>query len=136
MISADELKKELMRDPKFKKEYLESEDIAFEIGRMIMKARIKKGLSQSDLALKVGTKQSGIARLENGKSSPSLSSLEKIAKALNTKLILPKFASLENDRSASTLEVIISSFTNTLLSKNVPVEEYSTAGNFNLNFNL
>lgn len=89
-------KKELLKDGKFRKEYYRKDDLAFEISEMIIKARIKRGMTQKELAKKVKTKQSSIARLENGNSLPSIKFLQKIAKAFDTVLISPKFDFLEN----------------------------------------
>ena len=81
-------KKKLFKtNPEFKKEYY-SYDLAFEIGQMLIETRSIKGLTQKKLAEIIKTKQSGIARAENGKSLPSLSFLNKIAKALHTYLVV------------------------------------------------
>jgi transcriptional regulator with XRE-family HTH domain len=48
--------------------------------------RAKQGLSQADLAEKAGLSREYIARLETGKHDPSLSVLEKLAKALKVKV--------------------------------------------------
>lgn len=77
----------LLKDPEFEKEYY-NKDLAFEIGQMLIEARIIKGLTQAKLAALVNTKQSGIARAENGTTLPSLSFLKKIAEALHTHLIV------------------------------------------------
>lgn len=58
--------------------------IAFEIRAL----REKKGLSQRELAERVGTTQSAIARLETGNISPSLPTLDKIAAALGAEVSL------------------------------------------------
>ena len=58
--------------------------IAFEIRAL----REKKGLSQRELAERVGTTQSAIARLEAGNISPSLPTLDKIADALGAEVSL------------------------------------------------
>jgi DNA-binding XRE family transcriptional regulator len=58
--------------------------IAFEIRAL----REKKGLSQRELAERVGTTQSAIARLEAGNISPSLPTLDKIAHALGAEVSL------------------------------------------------
>jgi transcriptional regulator with XRE-family HTH domain len=81
-------------------------DINYRISRMVSEARIIKNISQKDLARKIGTKQPAIARLESGKTTPSLSLLIKIASALETYLIPPKFAFMkdiedEHDMSAT-----------------------------------
>jgi len=56
--------------------------LAFEIRAL----REKKGLSQRQLAELVGTTQSAIARLEGGRISPSLPTLDRIANALDAEL--------------------------------------------------
>ena len=92
----EKFKNELLKNDKFRKEYYRTDDLAFEISEMIIKARIKRGMTQKELAKKVKTKQSSIARLENGNSLPSIKFLQKIAKAFDTVLISPKFDFLEN----------------------------------------
>lgn len=74
-------------------------DLAFQIGRQIERARILRKMTQKELAEKIGTHQSGIARGEAGNSLPSLSFLKKIADALDTYLIAPKFAFVEESSS-------------------------------------
>lgn len=53
-----------------------------EIGSRICEAREFKKLTQEDLAKKTGILRANIARIEGGKHSPSLETLEKIAEAL------------------------------------------------------
>lgn len=74
-----------------------NEDLSYQIGYMLKKARLVKGLTQKELAIKVGTKQESIARSEKGTYLPSLSFLKKIADAFNSKLIIPMFDFLSND---------------------------------------
>ena len=65
-----------------------------ELGRIrladqIAELREKHGWTQADLARKVGTTQSGIARLENPSyRNYSLATLEKVAKALGARLVV------------------------------------------------
>ena len=80
-----EFKKELLKDPEFKKEY-EKLEPEYRIIRQMLALRRKKNLTQKQLAKLTGTKQSSIARVESGKHNPSLRLLEKIAEALDTKL--------------------------------------------------
>ncbi len=75
----------LMKDPELKKEY-EALELEYQIKRMLIDARIKKDLTQKELAELVGTKQANISRLENGNSNPSIKFLEKVANALGKKL--------------------------------------------------
>ena len=96
-MAINELIKELLEDPNFKKEYYKA-DLAFDIAQMIIDLRIKFGLTQAELARMAGTHQSSIARLERGNCLPSLSFLEKIAESLNTRLVPPKFSILENNK--------------------------------------
>ncbi len=80
------------QDPDFVAESLE-----LEIGYQIARLRILQGLTQEELAERVGTRQPSIARLESGRSLPSLSFLEKIADALDAEMeirIVPKAVSL------------------------------------------
>ncbi len=57
----------------------------FELARQLIKTRLKSGLSQGQLAEKMGTSQSTIARLESGSSLPSIRTLMKFAEATNSK---------------------------------------------------
>ena len=84
-IPADDLFSEWRKDPDYVAEYdaLEEE---FAIASAVIAARSHAGLTQAELAKRMGTTQSVIARLEAGKSKPSTSTLEKLAKATGTKL--------------------------------------------------
>jgi len=57
-----------------------------EPGYQIARLRIQRGLTQTQLARLVGTRQPSIARLENGTSTPSLSFLNRIATALDARI--------------------------------------------------
>ena len=78
---------EALKDPEFKKEYdtLEAE---FTLINSLISARLAKKLTQSELARRVGMKQAAIARLEGGDSNPRYSTLAKVAKELDKKVIL------------------------------------------------
>jgi ribosome-binding protein aMBF1 (putative translation factor) len=80
----DMLKKEL-KNPEFKK-YYDEYGRQLEIAYQILKLRKKKKISQAQLAKKIGTKQSNIARMEAGQQNFSIDILGKIAEALNCKL--------------------------------------------------
>jgi len=83
-IRAEELEKKLMKDPEFVKAYndLETE---FQIARQMIGARIKQDITQEELAKKVKTGQAVISRLEGASGKPSISLLERVARALNIK---------------------------------------------------
>lgn len=59
---------------------------AIRLAMEIRALREARGLSQRELAERVGTTQSAIARLEGGNISPSLPTLDKIAEALEAEL--------------------------------------------------
>jgi ribosome-binding protein aMBF1 (putative translation factor) len=58
----------------------------YEVVKTIIKERMKRGWSQTELAAAVGTRQPVISRLERGDSNPSLETLSRIAKALDLSL--------------------------------------------------
>jgi len=102
-----EAEKKLLKNPEFRKEYLK-QDLGFEIARIFIKARIKKGLSQKGLAELIGTKQPAISRIESGRYSKcSIGFLERVAKALNTTLVPPSFAFLEEKTDTTNYTFII-----------------------------
>ena len=85
MKNYKQLKTELLKDKDTNTIYKELGP-EFALIEMIIKERIKKGLTQEELAEKIGTKQSAISRLESGTYNPSFSFLRKVAKALDTRL--------------------------------------------------
>jgi ribosome-binding protein aMBF1 (putative translation factor) len=74
------LRKQL-KNPEFKKHYDEYGK-QLEIAYQILELRKKKNISQAQLAKKIGTKQSNIARMEAGQQNFSVDILGKIAEAL------------------------------------------------------
>ncbi|MDD4795974.1 MAG: helix-turn-helix transcriptional regulator [Bacilli bacterium] len=84
----EQLKEKLLKSDEYKKE-VSKQDLSFEIAESIINARIKKGMTQKELAKKLETQQSGVARLESGRNYPSFKTLEKIAKILGVKIMNP-----------------------------------------------
>jgi len=78
-------KKQALKNPKIKAEY-ERLQPEFALINEVLRARIEKGITQKDLAERVGTKQSVISRLEAGRANPSVAFLKKLAQALNSHL--------------------------------------------------
>jgi len=74
-----------MEDPVFRQAYEDLEP-EYQLVRAIIEQRKLKGMTQAELARKVGTRQSAIARLESGTYNPSLQFLKKVAKALDVKI--------------------------------------------------
>lgn len=61
---------------------LQEEIEAYFIGEAIKKARLKQNLTQEELGEKIGVKRSQICKLENGKSSITLSTMSRVFRAL------------------------------------------------------
>lgn len=80
-----DLREELLEDKEVKKEY-DKFKLYYELIGQLIEARTKKGMSQRELAEKIGTKQSAIARLESGNANPSIAFLEKVASAMGRTL--------------------------------------------------
>ncbi len=76
-----------LKNPKFKKLWDESE-LEYLLAKKLIEKRLEKKLSQRDLAKKIKTTQAVISRIETMQSNPTLSLLQKIASALDTKLQL------------------------------------------------
>jgi len=83
-IPFEKLKARLLANPKVRAEY-DALAPEFEIAAELLKARQRAGLSQSELAAKMGTSQSTIARLESGQTLPSTKTLLRFAKATGSK---------------------------------------------------
>lgn len=104
MKTLQDIKNELLKKPGFRKEY-NKEDKNFELAQMVMEARISYGLTQTQLARLVRTKQPSIARLEGGAHTPSLVLLQAIADALKIHLTWPRFETIESAVGASNTQV-------------------------------
>lgn len=75
----------LMKDPEVRKAWKETR-LEYEVARALILARVKKRLTQAQLAKKLKTKQSVISRVESGQTTPSLSFLKRLAAVLNLSL--------------------------------------------------
>ncbi|MGV8937218.1 MAG: helix-turn-helix domain-containing protein [Allorhizobium sp.] len=85
MTTLANLKKDLMLDPEFRAEYAKA-DADYSLIETLIRARTDANLTQADIAKRIGTTQSAIARLESGNISPSLSTLSRYAAATGRKL--------------------------------------------------
>lgn len=85
MTNWDVYKRKLLKNPEFKKLYEESQP-EFEIAKAIIRARIEGKITQKELAKRMHTTQSVISRVEQARTSPSISFLKRLASALNTTL--------------------------------------------------
>lgn len=85
MIEYKKLRAKYLKNPVVRREYkrLGSE---FELIESVIAKRTEKKMTQKELAHKIGTRQSAIARLESGRANPSFAFLRKIADALGVSL--------------------------------------------------
>jgi transcriptional regulator with XRE-family HTH domain len=74
------LHRKWMKDPQYRKEY-DALAEEFSLAAEVAKARSRAGLSQAELAQRMKTTQSTIARLESGRGKPSTRTLDRFAKA-------------------------------------------------------
>lgn len=81
----EDLKREKMRDPEFRKAY-EALRPKNDLIRAILDARIKRGVTQSELARRAGTTQSAIARFESGVGNPTLDFMSRVSTAVGARL--------------------------------------------------
>ena len=77
-----------MKDPEFREAWHDL-DLEFELLDSFIKAREKAGITQAELAKKIGTKQPALSRLEGGSfTNATLETLKKIADALDMRLVV------------------------------------------------
>jgi ribosome-binding protein aMBF1 (putative translation factor) len=72
-------------DPAYRAAYDDLEE-EFALAEAIADARSRAGLTQAEVAERMHTTQSNIARLEAGRTTPSTRTLEKFAEAIGAKL--------------------------------------------------
>ena len=87
MSDLQELTEELMQDESFRREY-EALQPEMDIMRALMDARIRAGMTQTELSKKTGISQADISRLENGNANPSLKTLQRLAEGMGMTLKL------------------------------------------------
>ena len=85
MTKLSDLKERFMEDPEFREEYARADD-EFALIEALVRARAAAQLTQAELARRLGTTQSAIARLEGGRVSPSFATLRRYAEATGTRL--------------------------------------------------
>ena len=90
MLTYDEMKAKMLENPAIRTEFERIEREEMPLFDSILKARKEAGLTQAQVAERMGTKAPAIVRLEaslvSGKHSPSIATLQKYAKALGKKL--------------------------------------------------
>ena len=85
MSKVSDLHEKWARDPDYQAAY-DALQPEFELARSLIEARMGAGLTQAQLAERMETTQSVVARLESGRVHPSTRTLEKVAQSTGTKL--------------------------------------------------
>lgn len=70
---------------------------------LVHRLRTEAGLTQSELAARMGTTQSAIARMEGGGARPTLETLEHLALAVGAELVVGVGENLSDNRSIAKL---------------------------------
>ena len=85
MSKVSDLHSKWSKDAEYRKAYDDLE-LEFAIARTLIEARTRAKLTQSELANRMETTQSVVARLESGRVHPSTRTLERVARATGTRL--------------------------------------------------
>ncbi len=85
MTQVSDLHQKWMKNGAYRKAH-ESIAPEFALARAVIDARVTAGLTQEQLAQRMATTQSVIARLESGRTRPSTQTLERLASATGTRL--------------------------------------------------
>ena len=85
MSKVADLHKKWSEDPEYRKAY-DRLGPKFEISRSLIEARTRAKLTQAELAQRMNTTQSVVARLESSRTLPSTRTSERIAQATRTRL--------------------------------------------------
>ena len=80
-----DLLREELKDPEFRKEW-EAREPERNLMRAILDARIKRKMTQAEIAKKAGTTQSAIARFEAGNTNPTLGFVSRLSRAVGARL--------------------------------------------------
>ena len=81
------LKARILANPEARADY-DAQAPEFELARELITARTRAGLTQSELAERMHTTQSTIARLESGRILPSMRTLERYAAATGSRAVV------------------------------------------------
>jgi transcriptional regulator with XRE-family HTH domain len=84
-IPIDKLHDKWMEDEAYRAAY-ETLEPEFALAEELIAARGRAGLTQADVAARMGTTQSVVARIESGRNPPNLKTLEKYARAVGMRL--------------------------------------------------
>jgi transcriptional regulator with XRE-family HTH domain len=86
-VKADDLHKEWMHKPSYRREY-EALEEEYALVAALLQARAHAGLTQAQVARRMKTTQTAVARLEGGRVKPSTRTLENYAAATGHRLVI------------------------------------------------
>ena len=81
------LKRDLLKDPGVRAAY-DARAPEYELVSALIAARKKAGLTQKQVARKMGTKQAAVARIEGGRQKPSYKTIEWYAEATGHRAVV------------------------------------------------
>ncbi len=84
-----------LKNPEFRAEH-EATRIEFEVAQALIEARTSMNMTQQELAERSGIRQSNISRIESGNCSPTVATLQLLAKGLGKQLSI-NFIPLKNE---------------------------------------
>ena len=87
MARVADMHRRWMKQPKYRKAY-EALEEEFALASAVIDARNRAGLTQQELAKRMGTTQPAVARLESGRVRPSMRTLARLAEATGSRLII------------------------------------------------
>jgi transcriptional regulator with XRE-family HTH domain len=98
MTRITEMHKKWMKEPKYRKAYsaLEGE---LAVAKAVIAARNRAGLTQAELARRMGTTPPVVAKMEGGRIQPSMRTLQRLAQATGSKLTI-RFEACPAERTA------------------------------------
>ena len=82
-----EIRNRLLNDPKIKEIAVEL-DFEYKLHQIILQARAESGMTQAEIAEKLGTGQSVISRYEAGGSNPSIRFIQRLVEVLGLRIRL------------------------------------------------
>lgn len=85
--TVDALLADQLKDPEFRAEWNRTA-LARAVSLRLIRFRVSKGLSQTELAKMIGMKQPAVARLEAGEKNPTWETLGRLSEALGIELLV------------------------------------------------
>ena len=85
--SLKDVKAQLLANPAVRQAY-DAQAPEFELARELIAARTKAGLTQGDVAARMGTTQSVVARIESGRGMPSMRTVQRFASAVGARAVV------------------------------------------------